>query len=146
MKGLKELKVLLAPILALTFYLGVGSMMTLPTAGCSAVTKAPPTLSAQATTAWYGTRVIRVMDLLRDTAIDAAKTKPKPLVSHQTMIQVVTWHRTAIDIVHASPLGWQRAVLAALDGLKNQVQAEDKPMLAMYIALVENTLREVGVQ
>jgi hypothetical protein len=113
----------------------------LPQGGC---TKAPPNLSPQATTAWYGTRVIRAMDLLRDTAVDAEKARPQ-LVSTQTMLQVVRWHRSTLQIVHLAPLGWQRVVMASLDGLEQQIQAEDKPHLVSYINLVRTVLQEIAV-
>ena len=103
----------------------------------------PQHLSPQATTAWYGTRVIRMADLLRDTAHDAARTKP-PLVSSQTARQVLLWHSATIDVVHAAPTGWQRAVLSGLDDLKRSIQPEDQPMLTQYIALVESVLKEVA--
>src|SRR5689334_5147863 len=80
---------------------------------CTSATKAPPNLTPQATTAWYGTQVIKVIDLLRDTAVDANHVTP-PLLSTDSTRRLVNWHRSALDVVHQAPAGWPNAVSTGL--------------------------------
>lgn len=79
----------------------------------SGCTKAPPTLSPDAKAAFHATRVVQVLDVLRDAAIAANEVVP-PLLTTNATRTVVLWHRTAILTVQAVPSGWQATVKAGL--------------------------------
>lgn len=82
-------------------------------AGCA---PAPKPLSPQATAAFHATRVVQVLDVLRDAAIAANEQVPPVLTTASTRT-VVLWHRTAVQTIHAVPSGWQATVKAGLWGL-----------------------------
>lgn len=107
--------------------------------GCAS---APPNLSPAAHTAFVNTRVIKGLDLLRDTAIDANAQQP-PLVSTATTRKVVTYHASTLKILHAAGTGWQPAVLAGLDELLKDVPAKEQALLSPYVALTKTILLEV---
>src|SRR6266550_45349 len=79
------------------------SMQALVQSACAA--KAPPSLSPEATTAWYGTRVIKALDLLRDSATSAEAAHPQ-LLSTETTRRIVLYHRAALQTIHDAPAGW----------------------------------------
>src|SRR5690349_18119193 len=107
--------------------------------GC---THPPPTLSPQARTAFQNTRVIKGLDLLRDTAIDANAQVP-PQLSEVTTRKVVTYHRSALLIIHASGSGWQSAVQTGLDELLRDLPPVDQTLLTPYVTLLKVILSEV---
>jgi hypothetical protein len=107
--------------------------------GCS---HTPPNLTPQATEAFYGTRVIQSLDLLRDATV-AANAQTPPLVSTATARKVVQYHESALKIIHTIPTGWQSAVLAGLDELLVDLPVNEKSTLAPYIQLAKTILTEV---
>lgn len=109
------------------------------TAACA---HAPPNLSPPATVAWHGTRVITAMDVVRDIAVAANHTTP-PALSTDTTRVIVTWHRTALVVVHQSPQGWTTTVATSLtEALRNLPPAEQRT-LQPYVTLVMTVLQEV---
>src|SRR5438874_13272896 len=94
-------------VLAFICGLLVGELLFV--ASCS--NNPPPNLSPQARAAWYGTRAIKGLDLLRDTALDANAQMP-PLVSTATTRKIVRYHESAITAIHATPMGWVSTVQA----------------------------------
>lgn len=62
----------------------------------------PPNLSPQAAAAWRGTRVIHVLDVFRDAAIDANAQQP-PLLSTDVTRSIVRFHLASIEIVKNGP-------------------------------------------
>jgi hypothetical protein len=108
-------------------------------AGC---TPPPPTLSPTAQHAFQNTRVIKSLDLLRDTAIQANAQTP-PLLSEATTRKVVTYHRSALLIMRASDSGWKPAVQQGLEELGKDLPAKEAAVLAPYLALIRTILQEV---
>lgn len=110
-------------------------LLALAAASC---THAPPTLSPAAQVQFNDTRVVKALDLVRDTAIDANAQTP-PLFSTSATRVVVTFHRAALQIINASQSGWQAAILQALDGLQKNAQLlpAEVQRLAPYVALVK---------
>jgi hypothetical protein len=74
--------------------------------GC---TKQPPDLTPEAKTAFYATRVIKVLDVVRDAAIAANELVP-PVISTNDTRKVVLWHKTTIQVISAAPDGWKPTV------------------------------------
>jgi hypothetical protein len=108
----------------------------------SGCTHAPP-LTPQATTAFYGTRVIQTLDVIRDLAVSASKQTP-PVVKPADMRTIVTWHRAAIVTVHTAPAGWRVTVETGLEETLRSLPPETRTLLAPYVALVHAVLAEVS--
>jgi hypothetical protein len=107
-----------------------------------ACASAPPNLTPQATQAFYNTRVTKVLDLLRETAVSAHAQTP-PIVSTLVLRRVTMYHESSIKIMHAAGSGWQPAVLTGLDELTKDVTPAEKQILAPYVALAKTILQEV---
>lgn len=95
--------------------------------GC---THPPPTLSPVAQTAFTNTRVIKALDLLRDTAI-AANAQNPPVLSTATTRKIVTAHEATLKIINAAGSGWQAAVRTVLDEL-----VKDQALLPAELAVI----------
>lgn len=102
---------------------------------------APANLTPQATAAFTNTRVIRGLDLLRDTAVDANHQIP-PLVSTTTMLRVVRYHLSAVKTIDALTTDWQMSVRVGLDELLKNLPMRDQVLLGPYIALTNAILTE----
>ena len=81
--------------------------------GC---TTPPPTLSPDAKAAFYATRVVKVLDIVRDAAIAANEQTP-PLLTTNDPRNVVLWHKTSVQTIQAIPSGWRPTVMAGLYAL-----------------------------
>ena len=93
----------LAGLLALAFLL-------------SSCTHAPPSLSPEAVVAFHATRVVKVLDVVRDAAI-AANDQTPPLVTTRDTRAIVLWHQTAVQVIAVSPDGWKPIVRASIYAL-----------------------------
>jgi hypothetical protein len=105
--------------------------------------KAPPSLSPVGVQAFNNTRVIKALDLVRDTAIDANAQVP-PLVSTVTTRKIVTYHRSAIIIIHGTPNGWKATVLTGLDETVKNLPPAEAALVAPYVTLVKVIIEEVS--
>ncbi len=123
------MRVLLACCLALTFV------------GCAS---APPTLGPVAAADYKKTQVIKVLDLLRDAAIDANARTP-PLMSTATTRKVVDVHKTALLTIQGSDTGWIGAVTAALQQLSRDpsILPAEAQKLAPYFTVIASVLQQV---
>ena len=108
----------------------------------SACAPPPPNLSPQAVSAFNNLRVQKALDIIRDTARDAAAQTP-PVIPQATANRVNDWHEAAIKVIHAAGSGWQAAVSTSLDELQKNLPAADAKLLAPYIALAQSII--VGV-
>lgn len=116
----------------------LAALFALPTAAC---VHAPANLTPQAAAAFTNTRVIRGLDLLRNTAVDA-NTQIPPLVSTATMLRVVRYHQGAVKTIDALTTDWQTSVRVGLDELLKNLPARDQVLLGPYIALANTLLTE----
>jgi hypothetical protein len=107
-----------------------------------ACASAPPKLSPTATQAFQKTRLIKVLDLLRDTAIDGNAQMP-PLFSTPTTKKIVTVHQTALKVIQATDTGWANAVGVALAQLSHDpsLLPTEVQLLAPYFALAADILK-----
>lgn len=120
-------------ILAVVFFLA---------ACASQCAKTPPTLSPKGAAAFHATRVVKALDVVRDTAIDANAQQP-PLISEDTARKVVTWHRAAVLTIGASPQGWAPTVTTGLDQLLASLPPSDRAQLGPYLSAAKLLIVEV---
>jgi hypothetical protein len=73
----------------------------------------PAPLSPEATIAFHATRVVQVLDVVRDAAIAANEVTP-PLMTTASTRKVVLYHKSAVQTIRVSPTGWRPTVKAGL--------------------------------
>jgi hypothetical protein len=103
----------------------------------------PPTLTPVGVSAFNALRVGHALDLVRDTARDAAHQSP-PLISRASLLKIVDWHEAAVKTIVAVPGGWRPTVLASLDALKDAIPAAEWSRIQLYVALLKNVISEVN--
>ena len=108
----------------------------------SACASAPPNLSPAGVTAFNNTRVVKGLDLVRDTAITANAQTP-PLVSTDTTRKIVTYHRSALLVIRDVPTGWKASVLTGLDETVKNLPGNEAQLFAPYVALVKTLIQEI---
>lgn len=90
--------------------------------------------TAQLTTpgivALHGVEVVKALDIVRDTAIDAEAAKILPTA---TVTKIVKWHKAALDIIRSTPGDWKPSVLAGLDVLKKELTPSELSIVGPYI-------------
>jgi hypothetical protein len=109
----------------------------------SACVKAPPTLTPAGVAAFNGTRVVKALDVLRDSAI-AANAQVPPLLSTATTRKVVTYHESALKTIQAAPSGWVPTVQAGLTEVGKDLPPAEQQQLGPYLALVQTLIMEVA--
>lgn len=112
-------------------------------ASFTACASAPPNVSPAAQLAFTNTRVIGGLDVLRNAAIDANAQVP-PLVSTDTTRKIVTYHRSALLVIQASPNGWQATVIAGLNQTVLDLPPAESQFLTPYVALVTTLIQEIA--
>ena len=112
----------------------------LPLVGCGSVP--PPALTPQANVAYQARRVLDVLRVVRDVAIDAEAQNPK-LISTADARTVVNWHESLVKAIDAAPDGAKATVLASLTELQKVVAASTWSRIAPYVALVRTVLEGV---
>jgi hypothetical protein len=86
----------------------------------------PPDLTPEAQVAFSATRVVKVLDVVRDAAIAANETMP-PIIKTADTRTVVLWHKTSVQVIAATPGGWKPTVLESLYRLTCHPQAGSGP-------------------
>ncbi len=102
----------------------------------------PPNLTPAAVVAFRQTEIVKDLDRVRDVANDAHHTAP-PLLTAEVTKEIVTWHQTAIRLVHDRSANWQSAVLQGLNELQRHLSEHDRQLLAPYLVAVRTLLAEV---
>lgn len=115
-------------------------VLVLATGGCGG--HPPPNITPQATAAFYATRVVHGLDLIRDLASDAHNQTPPKLSAHAALA-VVDYHASAVKILRDSPNGYKAALLTGLDELSAKLSPDDRKVIDAGIALVKTVLGEV---
>ncbi len=100
----------------------------------------PPNLSPAGATAFNKTRVIKALDLIRDTAISANAQTPSVLSTDDTRL-VVQFHEATLRTIQASDVNWQTAVSTAIDGFSKTLTAAQRSVIGPYITLVNTLLQ-----
>ena len=119
--------------------IGAWVVAALLTASCAT---APTNLSSSGVAAFHATRVVKVLDIVRDVAIDAEAAKP-PRLSTNTTRQVVTWHKAAVTTIGAVPGGWRPIVLAGLDALDAALPLGERAWLTPYLDAARMLILEI---
>jgi hypothetical protein len=104
---------------------------------CATVPQQPLNLSPEAQVAWRNLEIVRVLDLIRDTAIDAER---EGLLTTGTTRKVVQFHISSLTILKAAEVGWQGVIGQTLDDLASDLPGRDRPMLGPYIGLIKQAL------
>jgi hypothetical protein len=105
---------------------------------------APPSLSAAGASAYKKTQVVKVLDLLRDTAI-AANAQTPPLVSTATTRKIVEAHKTALLTIQGSDAGWAAAVGVTLTQLSRDPSflPAELQRLEPYFSIAAQVIKQV---
>lgn len=98
------------------YVLGVGALLLTVMCWSGGCNKTPPALTPEATIAFHSTRVIKVLDVVRDAAIAANELVP-PIISTNDTRTIVLWHKTAVQTIAAAPGGWKPTVKASIYAL-----------------------------
>lgn len=101
--------------------------------GCAS---APPNRPANVVLAFQATQAIKSLDMLRDFAIDANAQTP-PMLSTATTRLIVTYHRSAIRVVHDVPAGWKTTVQTGIIELFNSLPEAEQQKIGPYVTLIE---------
>lgn len=126
-------------LLILTWFLGCFVIGLVFQQGCA---KTPPNLSPAGVTAFENHEIQKSLDTIRDMAIDANATQP-PLLTTETTRKVVTWHQSAISVLHARSAGWVSTLTTSLDELLKNLPDGERKTLQPYVALAKTLLIEV---
>lgn len=117
----------------------------------------PPNLSPEATTAFYASRVVKALDVFRDSAIAMNETTP-PSISTESTREIVRWHRATVQVVQVTPSGWRPTVLSGIWALtcyapaapsypappcQPTLKSTDVAKLVPYLAVAVVILQEV---
>jgi hypothetical protein len=114
-------------------------LVLLVTPGCA--NNPPPNLSPAGAVAYTNTRIIKGLDVLRDMAILANGQQP-PLLSDATTRKIVTWHRSALQLINTSTAGWPTTVQTGLDETLKDLPPAESRTLGPYVALAKTLLTE----
>jgi hypothetical protein len=104
--------------------------------------KAPPSLSPVGVRAFHASRVVEVLDLVRDVAIAAEAVTPKLLSTDKTRL-IVEWHRTTVASAGALVSGWQAGALAGLESWVGQLNDAELAVVRPYVILARAIIAEV---
>lgn len=74
----------------------------------------PPTLSPEGRAAFQSTRIVKVLDVIRDAAIAA---HDQNILSVDSTRAIVQWHKTSLLAIQAVPSGWKATVTQSLYAL-----------------------------
>ena len=131
-------------LLLLTTLLSVLAFSTGWTAACAIPValggRSTAQLTAPGVQALHTVEIVKVLDVVRDIAIDgeAAKVIPTP-----TAVIVVKAHKAILVVIRQSPNGWKAQVLVALDQLKADIPSKDAAQFLPYINAAISTIKAV---
>jgi hypothetical protein len=98
------------PIIAFLLAAGLLCGAAVVSTGC---VKTPPALTPDAEVAYKATRVVKVLDTVRDAAIAANELSP-PAISTNDTRTIVLWHKTAVQVISAAPGDWKGTVKTSI--------------------------------
>ncbi len=112
-------------------------------AGCATHANAPVTVNLSPTglDEYNKTRVIKALDIIRDAAIDGEKVG---VFAHNDTVNIVTFHKSTVQVILASTTGWKPTVQTAVNELVKHLSAAGQAKVAPYVPLVTAILLEVN--
>jgi hypothetical protein len=105
-----------------------------------ATTPVTANLSPTGLAEYNQTRVIKVLDVIRDAAIDGEKFG---VFSHTDTVNVVTYHKSAVQVIAAGASGWKAAVQTGLDETLKHLTPSARTKVGPYAPLVTALLQEI---
>jgi len=114
--------------------------LSAPLTSCAS---APVNLSPAGATAFNKTRVVKALDLVRDTAI-AANAQTPPLLSTDETRQIVTFHEATLKTLQATDEGWQAAVSTAVTEFAKTLSSAQQKVLAPYLTLLQTLIAGIS--
>jgi len=84
--------------------------------------------------------VVKVLDIIRDTAVDGEARK---VIATPTATKIVEWHRAALLSIKELPLGWKPTVLSSLSNLKQTLTPSEVNIVGPYIDSAVSIIRAV---
>jgi hypothetical protein len=99
----------------------------------------PPNLSPAGATAFNKTRVVKALDLVRDTAILANAQTPPVLSTDDTRL-VVQFHEATVKTLQATDQGWQAAVSTAVTEFSKTLTPAQQHVIAPYLVLLQTLI------
>lgn len=109
--------------------------------GCASH-RIPESLSPAATAAFVGTEAIHALDQIRDIAVIANESTP-PFLSVESTRKIVTYHKSAITVIHDAPSGWKPTVETGLNQLLGNLSEADRRIVGPYVELIRAIIKEV---
>lgn len=97
-------------------------------------------LTAPGVQALHAVEVVKALDVIRDTAVDAEAAKIVPAV---TATLVVKAHKSIIAVIRAGQAGWKASVLESLAQLKRDLPAKDAVQFVPYIDAATGLIKAV---
>lgn len=80
--------------------------------------------------ALHGIQCVKLLDVIRDTAVDAESNK---LIETPTMLKIVKAHKAMLVTIRESPNGWKASVVTALGELKKDLTPSELNIVGAYI-------------
>lgn len=131
--------------LRLTTY---GALLIVALSICTheACAKAPPNLSPQGIADYQKTRVIKVLDIFRDAAVDANALPNHPAWASTANTRIVVEAHKAILLTMdaAGTGGWQAAVTVALDQTLDALPPDARAHYLPYVTLAKALIQEIA--
>lgn len=93
-------------------------------------------------TALHTTEVIKVLDVIRDTAVDGLAAK---VIPEATSTRVVDWHRAAVLTIQQAPNGWSATTISGLNNLKATLTSSEVSVIGPYIDSAIALIKALGV-
>ncbi len=122
-------------IIAFTIFATVGCAPPAAVGGRSTANLTAPGIRALQTT-----EVVKVLDIIRDTAIDGNATN---VISTPTTTKIVTWHKVTLQTIQSTPDGWKTTVLSGLDNLKSALPSNEVNIIGPYIDSAKSLIEAV---
>ena len=139
MKRVADLTLVLAMIASLAFV----AVAVTAQAGCATAANTPATVNLSPTglDEYNKTRAIKALDIIRDAAIDGEKVG---VFAHADTVNVVTYHKSIVQVITASGAGWKATVQTALNEMVKHLTPAGQAKVAPYVPLVTAILQEVN--
>ena len=97
-------------------------------------------LTAPGVAALQKTEAIKLLDVIRDTAVDGEAAKVIPTATTQ---KIVLWHRSAIEVIKQTSSGWQAITITSLQQLQKDLPSNVEKIIEPYIIAAISALRLV---
>lgn len=119
--------------------LAVTMLAVLVGGGCFGAKTTPQTdptrnLTGAGRAAYQTTMVIKALSVVRDVAVEGEK---QHIISPQSALKVIAYHRQTVQIMGAIPEGWKTVALKGLDQLKDDLTADEWKQIEPFVTLLQ---------